>query len=137
MNPSIDIKPQNTAGELGSDVTLYCKWNNRNNGSVTWRYYDPGSASTGTRISIDSDLEPGLDPNKYNISGIHSDGEFNLNIKSLQDSDVRQYSCETANWATNYGLYVLQLGMLTQHLNYQIYVYYASIQSSIQLTYSL
>ena len=54
LKSSIEIQPQNTAGELGSDVILYCKWNNRNNGSVTWRYYDPDSAPSGTRISLDS-----------------------------------------------------------------------------------
>ena len=113
VKPNIAIQPQNTAGELGSDVTLFCKWNNRDSGSVTWRYYDPGSASSGTRISLDSDIEAGLDPNKYSISGIHSDGEFNLIIKSLEDGDVRQYSCETAHGDTKYGLYVLKLGMIS------------------------
>ena len=112
MNPSIEIKPQNTAGELGSDVTLYCKWNNRNSGSVTWRYYDPDSAPSGTRISVDTEIQEGqgVPPNKYGITVNHSDGEFNLKIKSLEDRDVRRYSCETVHGDIKYALNVLQLG---------------------------
>ena len=112
LKSSIEIQPQNTAGELGYDVILYCKWNNRNNGSVTWRYYDPDSAPSGIRISVDTEIQEGqgVPTNKYGITGNHSDGEFNLKIKSLEDRDVRQYSCEIENGDFTYALHVLRLG---------------------------
>ena len=106
QTPTISVAPINTAGLSTSTVTLFCTWQNTGAGRVQWfNHIDAGS---GTRIT-DGDRIEG-DTNKYGLTGNHGSGEYNLQIKSLTDSDVGDYACFTQLSNVRYGAYVLRVG---------------------------
>ena len=98
--------PRNAAGSQGSSVLLKCEWKDTGIGKTKWKHYiDPNKHET--LISEDSRV---FDRNSYAIHGSTRD-IFNLEIKSLKDSDVGEYSCETAHAQMVYGVHVVKLGM--------------------------
>ena len=92
QSPSIREAPNNTAANNGSTVILNCGWNNKGGNTVFWwnRIENPD-----VLISRDTILESGIDSTKYRILN-PSTGQYNLEIKSLKDSDVGQYGCTIA-----------------------------------------
>ena len=98
--------PQNTAGSEGSSVRLECEWKDIGNGKTRWKHYI-GPNKRETLISEDSKV---FDPTKYAIHGTTRD-MFDLEIKSLKDTDVGEYSCETALANIVYGVHVVKLGL--------------------------
>ena len=98
--------PQNTAGSEGSSVRLECEWKDIGNGKTRWKHHIDSNKHE-TLISEDSRV---FDPTKYAIHGSTRD-TFNLEIKSLKDTDVGEYSCETALANIVYGVHVVKLGI--------------------------
>ena len=92
QSPSIREAPCNTAGNNGSTVTLNCGWNNKEGNPVFWWNFIKKPEEL---ISRNSTLNSGIDSNKYKIIN-PSTGQYNLEIKSLKDSDVGQYGCSIA-----------------------------------------
>ena len=106
QDPSISVAPMNTAGQAGSIVTLFCTWQNTGAGRTQWfNHIGPGS---GVRITNGDVIEG--DASKYGLSGNHGSGEYNLQIKSLTDSDVGDYACFTQLTNVRFGAYVLRVG---------------------------
>ena len=100
------VTPINTAGLAGSTVTLICRWENTGIGKVQW--YNHISPGSGVRIT-DGDVIEG-DASKYGSTGNHAAGEYNLQIKSLTDSDVGDYACGTQLADARHGAYVIHVG---------------------------
>ena len=101
--PNIVVVPNNTAGHIGSTVTLYCTWRNTGIGKVQW--FNHVGGGSGIRITDNENIIG--DVNKYGLTGNHGSGEYNLQIKSLTDSDVGDYACFTQLNNVRYGAYVL------------------------------
>ena len=104
QSPSIREAPRNTAANNGSTVILNCGWNNKGGNTVFWwnRNKDPDEL-----MSRDATLESGINSIKYRIMN-PSTGQYNLEIKSLKDSDVGEYSCTIA--PVQYIAHVLRIG---------------------------
>ena len=64
-----------------------------------------------------------FDPTKYAVHGSTRD-TFNLEIKSLKDTDVGEYSCETALANIVYGLHVVKLGLCAYDKFSSLIMYY-------------
>ena len=101
--------PQNIAGNNGSTVTLKCRWDNTRGGAVQWWNYV--GSGTGEQISSDGTILPSAGSGKYNIDTPTS-GQFNLQIRSLTETDIGDYGCSTqlSTPALNYGAHVLRVG---------------------------
>ena len=117
--PTIAVAPINTAGLTGSTVTLFCTWQNSGIGKVRW-FNHIGSGS-GIRIT-DGDQILG-DTSKYGLTGNHGSGEYNLQIKSLTDSDVGDYACETQLADARHGAYIIRVGNAFYSCNKMLYLF--------------
>ena len=87
-------------------MTLFCTWQNTGAGKVRW--YNHILDQRGDRIT-DGDVIEG-DTTKYGLTRNHGSGEYNLQIKSLNDSDVGDYACETQLADSRHGAYVIRVG---------------------------
>ena len=72
------------------------------------RWYNHVPVGSGVRITNGDVIED--DSSKYVLTGNHGAGEYNLQIKSLTDSDVGDYACETQIADARYGAYVILVG---------------------------
>ena len=87
-------------------MTLYCRWKNTEWSKVQWFNHIGG----GPGIRITDNRTILISPDKYELSGNHGVGEYNLQIKSLSESDVGDYACFTQLNDVRYGTYVLRVG---------------------------
>ena len=106
QNPTISVAPRNTAGVLESTVTLFCAWQDTGAGRVQW--FNHIGAGSGVKITDGEKIEG--DASKYGLTGNHGAGEYNLQIKSLTDSDVGDYACFTQLSNVRYAAYVIRVG---------------------------
>ena len=97
--PEIGEAPRNTAVN-GNTVTLNCRW--VSSGSVHW--FNHVGGGSGELISTDT---TSLNATKYGIDNPLA-GQYNLEIKSLSDSDVGDYAC--VQGIVRYGAHVLRVG---------------------------
>ena len=104
QSPSIREAPRNTAANNGSTVILNCGWNNKGGNTVFWWNI---IENPDVLISRDATLESGVDSTKYRIIN-PSTGQYNLEIKSLKNSDVGQYGCTIA--PVFYIAHILRIG---------------------------
>ena len=103
----------NTAGLTGSTITLYCRWDNLGISKVQW--FNHIGIGSGIRLTDNSEILG--DTNKYGLTGNHSEGEYNLQIKSLTDSDVGNYACFTQLNDVRYGAYVIRVGKYSTRIH--------------------
>ena len=95
----IQEAPRNTAVN-GHMVTLKCRWVSRS--PVYWWSHVGGGS--GELLSTDT---TSINSTKYGIEN-PSKGQYNLQIKSLSDSDVGDYACNQG--IIRYGAHVLRVG---------------------------